>query len=174
LDELKRLHTDAVKDFDRVLKNMEALADDQRLVRLEKLKRRPPCTSLLVELKAKKYAYIEFDYLTECYTEPMTPSEFNKVIISIATTSSKPDDVGASNRLRKHAHLGNPRRPLTSADKAEHESANQAEEEALVRLIGLPTPTKAAVRAKLAYLATLSDSLSFPKSQLGLWKGLSE
>jgi hypothetical protein len=55
------------------------------------------------------------------------------------------------------------RRRITSADKAEHESANQAEEEALVRLIGLPTPTKAAVRAKLAYLATLSDSLSFPE-----------
>jgi hypothetical protein len=54
-------------------------------------------------------------------------------------------------------------RRITSADKAEHETANQAEEEALVRLIGLPTPTKAAVRAKLAYLATLSDSLSFPE-----------
>jgi hypothetical protein len=54
-------------------------------------------------------------------------------------------------------------RTITSADMAEHESANEAEEDALALLIGLPTPTQAAVRAKLAYLATLSDSLSFPE-----------
>jgi hypothetical protein len=32
--------------------------------------------------------------------------------------SEKPADVGASNRLRKHAHLGNPRRPLANTSRS--------------------------------------------------------
>jgi hypothetical protein len=65
-------------------------------------------------------------------------------------------------------------RRITPAHKEEHESANQAEEDALVRLVGLPTPTKAAIRAKLAYLATLSDSLSFPEVAARALEGIVE
>jgi hypothetical protein len=53
-------------------------------------------------------------------------------------------------------------RKVSAAEWAEHESSYQAEEYALDRLFGRPAPTKAALRAKLAYLATLSDPLSFP------------